>query len=193
MPRHKEFDPEEVLDEAVDVFWESGYDATSVQDLVDRMGINRFSLYDTFGDKHELFLLALDRYRQVVVSDRLAALETSREGLKSIHRYFSDIIDYLFTDKGWKGCLMTNSAVEVAPRDREAAARVSAHLQKMSEGFHHALVRASNKGELKDKKRLRQSAWFLTCTAQGLGVVAKTCRDRTVLEGIVKAALDSLR
>ncbi len=60
-PRHKAFDPSTVLNEAVDVFWTQGYEATSVQDLVDHMGINRFSMYDTFGNKHELFMSACHR------------------------------------------------------------------------------------------------------------------------------------
>ncbi len=64
MPRVKEFDPDQALDRAMELFWRKGYEATSVQDLVEHMGINRFSLYDTFGSKHELFMAALDRYSE---------------------------------------------------------------------------------------------------------------------------------
>ncbi len=65
-------------------FWRKGYEATSIQDLVEQMGINRFSLYDTFGDKHRLYLAALDRYRQKVASESLACLEHSHKGLTAI-------------------------------------------------------------------------------------------------------------
>src|ERR1700730_2144482 len=65
MARQKEFDRDEVLHKAMEVFWSRGYEASSIQDLVKRMGINRQSLYDTFGDKHTLYLQALDRYREV--------------------------------------------------------------------------------------------------------------------------------
>src|SRR3981081_3787453 len=65
MARHKEFDRDEALHKAMEVFWSRGYNAASIQDLVKHMRINRQSLYDTFGDKHALYLLALDRYREV--------------------------------------------------------------------------------------------------------------------------------
>ncbi len=72
MARHKEFDQDEALQKAMEAFWARGYEATSMQDLVEHMGINRQSLYDTFGDKHSLFLKALDRYHEVETRKLLA-------------------------------------------------------------------------------------------------------------------------
>ena len=77
MPRPKAFDPDAALHKAMQVFWERGYEATSVDDLVQCMGINRFSLYSTFGGKHQLFVAALERYRDTIVADLVGELEQS--------------------------------------------------------------------------------------------------------------------
>ena len=74
MPRPKEFDPQEVLDKAVDLFWRQGYEFTSIQDLVDHLGINRASLYETFGDKHQLFLGAISQVLILMYSQRLCVI-----------------------------------------------------------------------------------------------------------------------
>src|SRR6266851_1586631 len=90
MPRQKEFDREAALDGAMAAFWTKGYTATSIEDLVTRMGIQRGSLYATFGDKRSLFLSALGRYQRVVTRELLAALEAPGSGLAAIRRFFRD-------------------------------------------------------------------------------------------------------
>ena len=193
MPRPKEFEPNAVLDKAMQLFWRQGYEATSVQDLVEHMGINRFSLYDTFGDKHQLYLAALDRYRQKVASESLACLEHSREGLAAIRRYFLQLLDLATTPQGTKGCLMANSAVEVASHDREAAARVQVYLAGSDEAFHRALARAREKGEIRPSASLRDAARFLTSSALGLTVRIKVGSGRKELEGIVRTIFAALK
>ena len=101
MPRPKAFDPDDVLHKAMQVFWERGYEATSMQDLVDCMGINRFSLYSTFGDKHQLFLAALARYRDKVVARLVDELEWSDAGLAAIRQFFTRLIDSFASAQGW--------------------------------------------------------------------------------------------
>ena len=88
MPRPKSFDRDEVLEQAMNLFWDSGYRATSIQDLENHLGINRVSLYREFGSKHDLFLAALDNYRDEVMSSGLALLTSSSDGLASIRRFF---------------------------------------------------------------------------------------------------------
>ena len=94
MARPKAFDEEVVLDRAVEVFWAKGYEATSIQDLVDAMGIQRGSLYATFGGKHQLFLTALDRYGEVVVKKLLAILESKPSALESIEQFFAQLVEH---------------------------------------------------------------------------------------------------
>lgn len=193
MPRPKEFDPDKALEKAMQVFWRKGYEATSVQNLVDSMGINRFSLYDTFGDKHRLFLAAFDRYRQKVLLERLRRLEGSPEGLPAIRRYFRGLVEVATSEAGRQGCLLTNSLVELAPHDEEAAARVRANLKRTEDAFHKALLRAREKGEIRASRNLRDLARFLTNTVHGLFVLAKARPQRGELEGIARIALAALK
>ena len=88
MPRPKSFDRDEVLEQAMNLFWDFGYGATSIQDLENHLGINRVSLYREFGSKHDLFLAALDKYCDEVMSSGLAVLTSSSDGLASIRRFF---------------------------------------------------------------------------------------------------------
>ena len=192
MARPKEFDPDEALDRAIQVFWQKGYDGTSIQDLVDRTGVNRFSLYKTFGDKRSLFLAACDRYRNVIVARHIDTLERSDAGLGAIRGFFGGLLD-LLTEQGRRwGCLMTNSVVEVAPHDEETAERGRAHLARLTDAFHAALVRARDQGEIAPGHDLRDDARYLTTGAQGLAVVAKVSTDTRALQGVVRTMLSSL-
>ena len=101
MARPKGFDPAVALDRAAAVFWENGYAATSVQDLVDRMGINRFSLYDTFGDKRALYLAALDHYQRKRGERLIRVLEETPDGLAAIRAYFDCLQQELDATPRW--------------------------------------------------------------------------------------------
>ncbi len=168
MARPREFDPDDVLDKAVLLFWRKGYEATSVQDLVEELGVNRGTMYNTWGSKHGLFLAALDRYRDRVADRLLGGLERSRDGAASIRKFFDGLIAVATTGRDLRGCLMTNSAVEVGLRDPEAAARVRSYLEGMEAAFFHALSRAAARGELKRGHDLRKLARFLTLSAQAI-------------------------
>ncbi len=193
MPRPKEFDPEQALDKAMHLFWRKGYKATSVQDLVDAMGINRFSLYDTFGDKHQLFLATLDLYEQEWGKDKLYALEHSQEGLRAIRRFFQEWLESYDSEEGRQGCFLTNSAVEVALHDQAAAAFVRADLARLEEAFYKALVRARKKGEIPKSLNLRDYACFFTNSIMGFTVLLKVHPDRKVLERILHTLFASLK
>ena len=173
------------------VFWKRGYEATSIHHLVDRMGIQRGSLYDTFGDKRALFFAAIDRYDQVVTAKLLAALDEPR-GKDGIRRFFRLKVDLAMEPGRPRGCLVTNSATELASRDRGTASRVGAVLTKIEAAFHRAVVRAQKAGEIEPTRNPRALARFLTSSAQGLSVMAKTFPERAVLEDIVKVILAAL-
>jgi TetR/AcrR family transcriptional regulator, transcriptional repressor for nem operon len=187
--RQKEFDRDVVLNGAMAVFWSKGYEATSIEDLLVRMGIQRGSLYGTFGNKRALFLAALDRYEQVVVQELFDALEAPGSGKEAIRRFFRLRVRGSLDRSRPLGCLLTNSAVELSRRDPGATAKVGASLAKLEGAFFRALVRAREAGELGAKRDLRALARFLTSSAQGLSVMAKTCPERSVLEDVVKVVL----
>lgn len=192
MARHKEFDTDAALDQAMETFWTYGYEGTSIQDLVERMGINRGSLYGTFGDKQRLFLAALKRYDQAVTRRLLDTLERPGSGKEAIRRFFRTKIAYALAADRPPGCLVTNSVVERALHDRPTAARVAASLARMEDAFHQALVRAQHAGEVGKRRNLRALARYLTMCAQGLSVVGKVRPQRAALRQIVAVALAAL-
>jgi len=190
--RPREFTHDVVLDRAMQVFWSRGYEATSIQYLVDRMGIQRGSLYGTFGDKRALFFAAIDRYDRVVTAKLLAALDGPASGKDAIREFFRLKVALALEPRRPRGCLVTNSAAELASRDRATATRVGAVLAKIEAAFHRAVVRAQTAGEIDRARDPRALARFLTSSAQGLSVMAKTFPERAVLKDIVRVVLAAL-
>jgi TetR/AcrR family transcriptional regulator, transcriptional repressor for nem operon len=190
--RPKEFEHDVVLDRAMRVFWSRGYEATSIQHLVDRMGIQRGSLYDTFGDKRALFFAAIERYDRSVTAKLVAVLDGPASGKESIRGFFRLKVELALERRRPRGCLVTNSAAELASRDRATATRVGAVLAKIEAAFHRAVVRAQQAGEIDRTRDPRALARFLTSSAQGLSVMATTFPERAVLEDIVSVILAAL-
>lgn len=195
MPRQKQFEPEQVLGKALEVFWEKGYEGASIQDLVERMGINRFSLYDTFGDKHDLFLAVLDRYRDTVASRFLAPLEQTDRGLAAIRQCLRAILTEGPAGQQYRGCLMVNATAELAGRDAEATRRTKAHFLRMEWAFHAALERARVLGEVATGRDLDALARSLTASAAGLAVLAMASPSPSAaaayLEGVLTQINDT--
>lgn len=192
MGRHKEFNRDEALDRAIDTFWCRGYEATSVQDLVDEMGINRGSLYDTFGDKHTLFLAAIDRYHERSLACTLGYLTAPGPARLAIEAAIRNMITCAGADLQRRGCLLTNSAVELAPHCSDTAERVVGYYQRLEDAFHDALVRAAREGSLGTSKEPRALARFITCSTQGMLVLSKVGYDREALDEIVEVVISAL-
>jgi TetR/AcrR family transcriptional repressor of nem operon len=180
------------LDRAMVVFWAKGYDATSIDDLVARMGIQRGSLYAGFGDKQALFLAALDHYERVVVQELFEALEGPGSGVEAIRRFFRLRIEGSLERRRPLGCLVTNSAVEFSGRNPGARTKIGIALAKLEGAFLRALASAREAGEIEVTRDLRTVARFLTSSAQGLSVMAKVAPERAVLEDIVGVILSVL-
>lgn len=192
MARPREFEQEAVVEAALAVFWRQGYQATSIQDLVEATGINRGSLYDTFGDKHGLFLEAVDCYRRRYTARRLAQLEAPGPLRPKLAGFFNEMIAFSVGEGRLLGCLMTNAAIELAPHDRETAVAVAANMGAMEATFYRLLTAAQQRGELAVEKSPRDLARFLMATANGLRVMAKVSPQRAAMRSVVRVALQSL-
>lgn len=192
MARHKEFDQNEALHKAMEVFWSRGYEATSIQDLVKQMGINRQSLYDTFGDKHALYLQALDRYREVEGRRMFELLERPGSVKKAVRQLFAGVVDKALCDRERRGCFMGNAMSELAGRCKETAARTCSNVAAMEGALYRALLRGKKEGELKGVRDPRAVARFLNNSLQGLVLMAKATQDRKTLEDVVKVTLSVL-
>lgn len=191
MPRIKEFEPQEALDAAMHLFWRKGYGATSMRDLLDAMRIGRGSFYDTFGDKHALFLAALDRFENARASWMDVALEGA--GIDGIEEVFRRSIENLLGFEPRRGCLLANTAVELAPHDPEVAVRISRSVRRTEEAFTGALVCAREAGEIPEGIAPEALARFLVNNLHGLRVLARAGSDRQTLEDAARIALEVLR
>ena len=192
MARHKEFDRDEALQKAMEVFWVRGYEGTSIQDLVENMGINRQSLYDTFGDKHALYLLALDRYCQAESRKSLELLENSASVRTALRQLFAGVVEGALGDKQRRGCFAGNAMSELAGRCKATAARTGSNIATMEGAFYRALRRGNHNGEFKRIRDPRAVARFLCSSLQGLVLMSKATQDRRTLEDVVKVTLSVL-
>ena len=192
MARHKQFDQDEALHKAMEVFWSRGYEATSVQDLVGRMGINRQSLYDTFGDKHALYLQALDRYREVEGRRLLELLERPGSVRKRLRELFEEVVEKALSDRERRGCFMGNAMSELAGRCKATASKTRGNMTTMEEAFYLALQRGKQEGEIRGVRDPRAAARFIYCMLQGLVLMAKARQDRQALNDVVKVTLSVL-
>lgn len=193
MARPKAFDEEAVLNKAVKLFWCRGYEATSVQDLVDGLGVNRASLYDTYGDKHTLYVRALERYRAAEQTDLRQHLSQQKPALALLRDLFTNGVQASLNDPDHKGCFMVNSAIELAPHD-EAIARLVADNQRVFTGWLAQLIkRGQQEGDISRMHTADDLAAFLFNTYTGLKVLGKTRPDPAALRSIVAVAMSTLR
>ncbi len=192
MARHKAFDQERVLSQAMETFWRYGYEGTSIQDLVENMGINRGSIYDTFQDKRTLFLAAIAHYNQTVVKEIVAPLEDHNASKKTIFELFEYLVVLITTDSCLKGCFLTNTTVERCPHDAEIATQMAIHLKRIEKAFFHALDKSQQLGEIEESKDIKTLAVYLTTILQGLQVMGKVYRDPQQLREICQVALSIL-
>jgi TetR/AcrR family transcriptional regulator, transcriptional repressor for nem operon len=192
MARQKEFDHDEVLHKAMEVFWARGYEATSIQSLVKHMGINRQSIYDTFGDKHALFLQALDRYREIQSRKVFEQLDRPGSVKKNLRLLFEGVVDKARSEEGRRGCFVGNSMSELAGRCKATANRTCSSVASAEKIFRRALERGREQGELRRVQDTRAVARFLYCNLQGLLLLAKATGDHKMLSDVVKVTLSVL-
>lgn len=192
MARTKEFDPDAALLAALELFWERGYEATSIADLVERTGVARASIYATFGDKHELYLKALDRYGELTDPDLLTRLSQPGPVLPAIRALVERYAGEASGADGRRGCFVVNTAVELGPHDTQAARRVQGNWDFLETALTSALLRAQAQGELAAEKDPRALARMLLVLMQGLRVMGKTAAEPQRLRDAAAQALTLL-
>ncbi len=192
MARHTAFDEDRALDLAVDCFWHRGYEGTSVRDLAESMGIGSASLYNAYGDKRALFTRSLERYANRSMRERIARLEANHQSKEAIVAFIAEIIDRSVKDPDRKGCLLVNSALDVAPHDREIGKVVGRYLGEIRAFFHRNLTAARRAGRLPKRLDLEETSDHLLGVLLGIRVLARTGARRKLLEGVAQPALDLL-
>ncbi|MEH6525709.1 MAG: TetR/AcrR family transcriptional regulator [Sneathiella sp.] len=191
MPRTKCFNRDDALEKATQAFWMKGYEATSVQELVDCMGINRGSLYDTFGDKHSLFLEALDQYSSNSQL-RLESFRKDGDAREILTKFLYLFMQKQVSDPERRGCFITNSAVERSSRDDECADRIRLFFEEMESSLTDLIARGQKSGAFKSKRDAANLASFFIGVMQGIRVIGKVNPNETVLRPMVDVALTVL-
>ncbi|QGZ66604.1 TetR/AcrR family transcriptional regulator [Paraburkholderia acidisoli] len=189
MARPREFDEAAALEAAVHCFWLRGYEATSVRDLAESMGITGASLYNAFGDKRSLFRRALAHYVEHSFGAREARFETTLPPRDALHAFFREIVERSVADDERKGCLLVNSALEVAPHDPEFQQAIAAVLVRVEAFFRRCVSAGQQRGEISRTQTAEDLARTLLGTLLGLRVLARSRPERELLEGLVRPIL----
>ncbi|SHF46507.1 TetR/AcrR family transcriptional regulator [Streptoalloteichus hindustanus] len=186
MARVREFDTDVAVRRAMELFWRQGYEATSVQDLVDATGVGRGSLYAAFGCKEGLYEAALRRYVEGSTHELLLRDAPVREVVRD---YLLALVDEAVDDHERRGCLVTNAAVERLPHSGVTGRIVRDALDAVRDCVLAVLRRAADRGELSPEIDLVATADFVVTAVQGLRVMGKAYPDRRTLTGVVDTAV----
>lgn len=192
MARTKDFDEQEVLAKAMRLFWHKGYNATSMQDLVDGLGISRSSLYDTFGDKRSLYLKALERYRQSAGGKMCAVVSHTASARQGVRQLLEMVTRELLGDEQHKGCFMVNAGVETAPHDAEVNRLIGQQDQMMEDAFYNTILKGQQSGEIGSRRDARALTRFISNVIKGMQVSAKSNTDPSFFEDIIETTMLAL-
>jgi TetR/AcrR family transcriptional regulator, transcriptional repressor for nem operon len=185
MARPREFDEERVLELAVQQFWERGYKATSIRDLAQAMGLTTASVYNAFGDKRAVYRRALDLYVDRSFHDRVGRFE-SKPPRQALIAFFNEIIERSLGDPRRKGCMLVNSALEVAPHDEEFQHVVAGVLVQVERFFARCVEQGQQDGTISRHQTAADLARTLLGILLGIRVLARTRPEKHLLDGLIK-------
>ncbi|MGX6444378.1 TetR/AcrR family transcriptional regulator [Neobacillus sp. K501] len=190
MARKKEFDEDAALLKAMRLFWEQGYEKTSMQELVSHMGVHKGSMYDTFGDKKSLYIKTLKRYSimlEEMVKQRMADTHSAKEAIRVLFE-----IAIQPQEEVPQGCLLVNTAVELAIHDSEAIDWVHLRWTTTEELFQDIIVKGQQSGEFSKTFNPEELSSYLLNALIGLRVMVKTISDKDKLRQIIEMNLSVL-
>jgi len=188
--RPREFDTDAAVERAMGVFWSSGYHGTSLPDLLEATDLSRGSLYAAFGDKHGLFLCALERYIAEALTRLDAELDPRRSALAGVRACLAGYVERTSGVSGKRGCLVVATAMELAGHDTEVEQRIRRFFKTMEARLTEALARAQADGELVDGVAPATVARLLLCLLEGMRVVGKASPDRHLSQAVVQTLID---
>ena len=168
MARPRQFDEAKVIESLVKVFWEQGYQATSMQDLVVASGLHKGSLYGAFGDKHAMYLAALKHYDRTRIQAEIDMLNGEGSARQKIARLFDNVIESTKRGMFAGGCLLCNASLEIAATDREIKSEVKTTIRRLKVAIMDALT-----AQIENEDRAASLAAFIVSAYFGSRVLAK--------------------
>lgn len=191
MARKREFDEVEALKQAMQLFWVQGYEKTSMEDLVNHMGVHRKSIYDTFGNKHELFIKALEYYKIAIGQQMLQHITNEESALDKIKALFD--FSMRSNEELAKGCLVVNTAVELSLHDEVVAQIVRTYFDESEKVIYQLLQQGQATGEFSSQLDLAVTTQFIHNALIGIRVQLKTIEEQQKLQPIIDMTLQVLK
>ncbi|TCJ38076.1 TetR/AcrR family transcriptional regulator [Parafrankia sp. BMG5.11] len=192
MGRPKQFDPDTAVDRAMEVFWRKGYAATTPQDLVDALGIGKGSLYNAFGSKRALFELALRRYRDSQSPALAEILQRAGPVKDRLRQALNFLVEVDLADPDRRGCMVVNTATELAGTDETATELVRRIFDQTEDGFRALIEEGQRSGEIAPGRDSLAVGSLLLNTVIGLRVMARVAEGPDRLARVVDATVDAL-
>lgn len=192
MPKVKQFNRQLVLQSAAHIFKQKGYNGTSIDDILKATGLSRSSLYDSFQDKHNLYLQALEHYKQAENQAYQEVQKKEMNGLEKIEFLFREVVNHLIKHPDDNGCLMVNAAAEMSKHCDKTNQVVCNNKEDVQALFAGWIMDAQNRSLLKLKKPVEFYSQFLFNTLCGLKVLSQSGANRAELENVVKVSLEAL-
>lgn len=193
MPRVEEFDKESVLQSAMNLFWEKGYHATSMQDLVDATELNRSSLYNSFGSKLELYQQSLNYYQRQTSGIFQKALVKAKDPLHAIRLIFESFLPEMLADDQEKGCFVLNCRTEMGNQESSIREWLLRAQENNLALFKELIIDGQEQGIINTKKTSEQYAYYILNAFQGFRMTGILVKDREVLDQIVKQTIEILK
>ncbi len=187
MARKIEFDRDIALNQSMMLFWEKGYENTSVQDLVETLELNRFSIYNTFGDKNALFLLAMEQYRTQLFETLNAPLNDTKSNPKQrLDNYLKQFGDHLVSSQGQFGCLIQNSVMGDVLQYDDIRTFVMKAFADLESALIHTLEDAKTDGELEQNCDTEAAATHVLSSIQGLILLRKMGKNTESIKSQIR-------
>lgn len=192
MPKVKQFNREKVLEEASHIFHKKGYNGTSIDEILKATGLSRSSLYDSFKDKHNLYLQSLEFYKNREINGLTTVDQKKLNGLQKIEFLFKEVVNHLVNNPDDNGCLMVNAAAEMSKCCDKTAQVVCNNKESAQNLFVEWLSDAESSGVVKLSKPAKSYGAFLFNALCGLKVLSQSGATKAELSNVVKVTIDSL-
>lgn len=192
MARSREFDEQTAVDGAMRLFWQKGYQAASLNDLLVAMDLSKSSFYEAFGTKRDVLLEALRHYAESAMTGLIDPLRKPAAGRAEIEQTFANMVDHALSPEGQRGCLVNNCMAEVAPHDPVVLEAALAIRNQLEDAIARSVGRGQKDGTITQREKSRALARFLMNTLSGINIAAKSKPTKAMLDDIVRVALRAL-
>lgn len=193
MPRIEVFDRVQVLEKVRDLFWSKGFNGTSMQDLVDVTGLNRSSIYNSFGNKKALYEMVLKQYQKDSTAFFNEIIEGSKDAFDSLTIIFKSLIQSINKDEGGKGCFMINCTTELSQTDADLKLFLERKSEGMIQFFENLVIKGQTEGSINTEQNAHDYALYLYSSFQGLRITGILIQDDKRLDLVVKNTLETLK